>query len=97
VRKSNFEIVAEILKYAEHGALFTQIMYGCQLSYRQATSYVQLLLGQGLLRAEDYYSKVRGGVRHFIRYVTTERGRAYVQLFRQVKRMLEGEKIEVKV
>lgn len=93
-RRTFFDIVAEILRFAEHGALFTQIMYGCELSYSQTASYVRLLLGRGLLRAEDQTRVRAGAKRNYVRFTTTELGKTYVQLFDRLKKMLEGEKVD---
>jgi predicted transcriptional regulator len=93
-RRTFFDIISEILRFAEHGALFTQIMYGCELSYSQTASYVRLLLGRGLLRAEDQTKVWAGSKRNYVWFTTTELGKAYVQLFDRLKKMLEGEKVD---
>ncbi|MFC1847545.1 winged helix-turn-helix domain-containing protein [Chloroflexota bacterium] len=48
-RRSNFEIIADMLKVGENGAGKTKIMYNANLSYRQIQKYLAFLLSQGFI------------------------------------------------
>ena len=70
-RRSDLEIVAEILKLAENGARQTRIMYGCNLNHGRVRGYLSTLETRGLVE-----SILRG---LHIEYVTTKRGRELLQ------------------
>jgi len=48
-RRSNIEIIAEMLKVGENGAGKTKIMYNANLSYSQIQKYLGYLIGQGFI------------------------------------------------
>jgi len=48
-RRSNIEIIAEMLKVGENGAGKTKIMYNANLSYTQIQKYLGYLMGQGFI------------------------------------------------
>ena len=48
--RSQIDIVADVLRETVDGAKKTQIMYGCNLSFRQLKTYLSLLIDRGLLR-----------------------------------------------
>ncbi len=48
-RRSNIEIIAEMLKVGENGAGKTKIMYNANLSYAQIQKYLGFLLSQGFI------------------------------------------------
>jgi len=48
-RRSNIEIIAEMLKIGENGAGKTKIMYNANLSYSQIQKYLGYLIGQGFI------------------------------------------------
>ncbi len=48
--RSQIDIIADVLRESTRGAKKTQIMYGCNLSFRQLRVYTSLLLERGLLR-----------------------------------------------
>lgn len=48
-RRSNIEIIAEMLKVGENGAGKTKIMYNANLSYSQIQKYLGYLTGQGFI------------------------------------------------
>jgi len=57
--RSRIDIVAEVLRETVGGAKKTQIMYGCNLSFRQLQNYLSLLLERGLLRKVSEEEKGR--------------------------------------
>ncbi len=48
-RRSNIEIIAEMLKVGENGAGKTKIMYNANLSYTQIQKYLGFLTSQGFI------------------------------------------------
>ena len=48
-RRSNIEIIAEILRIVLHGAGKTEIMYTANMSYAQIQRYLEYLLGHGFI------------------------------------------------
>jgi len=48
-RRSNIEIIAEMLKVGENGAGKTKIMYNANLSYSQIQKYLGYLTSQGFI------------------------------------------------
>ena len=48
-RRSNIEIIAEMLKVGENGAGKTKIMYNANLSYDQIRKYLGFLMSQGFV------------------------------------------------
>ena len=48
-RRSDIEIIAEMLKVGENGAGKTKIMYNANLSYTQIQKYLGFLMGQGFI------------------------------------------------
>ncbi len=57
--RSQIDIVADVLRETVGGAKKTQIMYGCNLSFRQLQTYLSLLLDRGLLRKVSEEEKGR--------------------------------------
>jgi predicted transcriptional regulator len=48
-RRSNIEIIADMLKVGENGAGKTKIMYNANLSYSQIQKYLGFLMGEGFI------------------------------------------------
>ena len=48
-RRSNIEIIAEMLKVGENGAGKTKIMYNANMSYSQIQKYLGFLMSQGFV------------------------------------------------
>jgi len=53
VRRSNIEVVADILRVGEHGAGKTRIMYQANMSYHQLQKYLDLLVDRGCLKRNN--------------------------------------------
>jgi len=66
-RRSNIEIIGEMLRIGANGAGKTEIMYSANMSYSQIQKYLKFLLAQGLI------SKVELGNPN-VTYVVTEKG-----------------------
>ena len=48
-RRSNIEIIAEMLKIGENGAGKTEIMYNANMSYNQIQKYLGFLISHGFI------------------------------------------------
>ena len=48
-RRSDIEIIADMLKVGENGAGKTEIMYSANMSYGQIQRYLKFLIGQGFI------------------------------------------------
>ena len=48
-RRSNIEIISEMLRIGANGAGKTEIMYSANMSYRQIQKYLKFLMAQGLI------------------------------------------------
>ena len=48
-RRSNVEIIADMLRVGENGAGKTEIMYSANMSYCQIQKYLRYLVGQGFI------------------------------------------------
>jgi predicted transcriptional regulator len=71
-RRSNLEIVAEILKIARKGAKKTRIVYGANMNFKMLDEYLEKLTKAGLIaHSEGNGSLIR----------TTEKGVEYLQQF----------------
>jgi predicted transcriptional regulator len=72
MRRSYFEIIAEILETAKDGAKKTRIMYSCNLSYRQTKRLLNHLLGTELLTIGNSYHTTEKGLKLLEAYHTLE-------------------------
>jgi len=69
---------------AVEGAKKTHIMYGCNLSFRQLQTYVDLLLDRGLLKAD---SETRGDGNPAF-FQTTARGQNFLRVYQNLRVLL---------
>jgi len=70
-RRSELEIIAEILTLTENGAKTTEILYRGYMSYTQIKQYLPYLIKKDIL--EEQSTKNSNG--HSKTYTTTEKGR----------------------
>jgi predicted transcriptional regulator len=71
-RRSNLEIIAEILRLARKGAKKTRIVYGANLNFKMLENYLTRLEKMGLVsRTNDKGYLIR----------TTEKGNEFLQRF----------------
>lgn len=80
-RRSNIEIIAEMLKVGENGAGKTRIMYNANLSYSQIQKYL------GYLVSEGFVDRMQIG-NPSVTYHITERGIKLLQSINSVMEML---------
>ena len=81
-RRSNIEIIADMLKVGENGAGKTEIMYSANMSYSQIQKYLGFLLSRGFI------SKVEIG-NPVVTYHVTEKGLGLLRTIDGVMEILE--------
>lgn len=80
-RRSDIEIIADMLKVGENGAGKTEIMYSANMSYSQIQKYLGYLMAQG------YVDKMKMG-NPSVTYQVTDSGLKLLQLISTLKEML---------
>ena len=80
-RRSDIEIIADMLKIGENGAGKTKIMYNANMSYSQIQKYLGFLMGQGFI------DKMKMG-NPSVTYQVTDSGLKLLQLISSLKEML---------
>lgn len=80
-RRSDIEIIADMLKIGENGAGKTEIMYSANMSYRQIQKYLGFLVAQGFI------DKIKMG-NPSVTYQVTDSGLKLMQLISNIKEML---------
>ncbi len=75
MRRNSLDIYSEILNLSEHGAKKTQIVYKANLNFNIAKKHINALMERGFVEEK---SKL---------YFTTERGKNFVENYRQLKSM----------
>lgn len=75
--RSKHDIIADILRLLKEPKLKTRVMYGANLSHSQSQYYFALLMAGKLIQHMDDN-----------RWMTTERGRKFLQLYEEAEMML---------
>ena len=78
-RRSNIEIMADMLRIGENGAGKTEIMYSANMSYAQIQKYLGFLVSQG------FVDKVEAG-NSVVTYQVTGKG---LKLLRSIDNIME--------
>jgi predicted transcriptional regulator len=78
-RRSNIEIIADMLRVGENGAGKTEIMYSANMSYSQIQKYLGFLLSQGLIDRVELGNPI-------VTYQVTDKGSV---LLRSIDNILE--------
>jgi predicted transcriptional regulator len=84
-RRSNIEIIADMLRVGENGAGKTEIMYSANLSYSQIQKYLDYLVNQG------FVNKVNMG-NTMIAYQVTDSGFKLLKAIDTLMEILEPNK-----
>ena len=79
-RRSNMEIVADILRLGE--ATKTDILYGCDISYKQLQKYLHFLIARGFLELDENEDAKK-------RYRTTDSGNQLLGFIDRVRILME--------
>ena len=80
-RRSDIEIMADMLKVGENGAGKTEIMYSANMSYSQIQKYLGYLMAQGFI------DKMKMG-NPSVTYRITDSGLKLLQLVNSIREML---------
>ncbi len=86
-RRSNIEIIADMLRVGENGAGKTEIMYTANMSYSQIQKYLDYLVNQGFIDKIDMDNTMGA-------YRVTESGLKLLKAIDSLMAMLEPEKQE---
>lgn len=84
-RRSELDIVVDILNLSKNGVNKTSILYKTNLSYFQLKSYLSILIEKDILKEVlvDYNGK---GLKH---YKTTSKGLSLLELSKGISNLLE--------
>ncbi|PJB49609.1 MAG: hypothetical protein CO103_04765, partial [Chloroflexi bacterium CG_4_9_14_3_um_filter_45_9] len=78
-RRSNIEIIADMLRVGENGAGKTEIMYSANMSYAQIQKYLAFLLSHGFINKVEVGNPI-------VTYQVTEKG---IELLRNIDNITE--------
>jgi predicted transcriptional regulator len=81
-RRSNIEIIGDMLRVGENGAGKTEIMYSANMSYSQIQKYL------GFLISHSFIDKVEVG-NPVVTYQVTEKGLALLRSIETILEVLE--------
>ena len=88
-RRSNIEIIADMLRAGAHGAGKTEIMYSANMSYSQIQKYLDYLLNHGFVNKVDMDNTM-------VAYQVTDEGLKLLKAIDSLMSMLEpGEEIRI--
>ena len=82
-RRSNIEIIADMLRVGENGAGKTEIMYTANMSYNQIQKYLDYLVNQGFINKVNIDNTM-------IAYQVTESGFKLLKTIDMLMEMLES-------
>jgi len=80
-RRSNIEIMADMLRVGENGAGKTEIMYSANMSYTQIQKYLGFLLSHGFINKVEVGNPV-------VTYHVTEKGLGLLRNIDSIVEML---------
>lgn len=81
-RRSNIEIIGDMLRVGSNGAGKTEIMYSANMSYSQLQKYLSLLISQGFVDRLEVGNPV-------VTYRVTERGSTLLKSIDTILDVLE--------
>jgi predicted transcriptional regulator len=82
LRRSNIEIIADMLRVGENGAGKTEIMYSANMSYAQIQKYLGFLLSHELIHKVEVGNPV-------VTYQVTEKGGELLRNINTIVEILE--------
>lgn len=87
LQRSQWDIMASILRIAKSSESKTHIMYGANLSFRQLERYLKLLVDGGFLRVTEVRrSKVTK------LFVTTDDGVTFLEAYHKLEEIVKGKR-----
>ena len=81
-RRSNIEIIGDMLRVGENGAGKTEIMYTVNMSYSQIQKYLGFLIGHGFIDRLEVGNPA-------VTYQVTEKGKGLLKSIDSVLEVLE--------
>jgi predicted transcriptional regulator len=75
-KRSDIDIIANILDEARKGSRKTRVMYRCNLSHRQLQVYLNLIQDMGLLASHSEF------------FITTAKGNKFLEVYRTLKALM---------
>jgi predicted transcriptional regulator len=81
-RRSNIEIIADMLRVGENGAGKTEIMYSANMSYSQIQKYLEYLVNQGFINRMEMDNTM-------VAYQVTDSGLKLLKVIDALMGMLE--------
>jgi len=90
VHRSRIDIIANILRVAENESRRTHIMYRCNLSFKQLHTYLDFLTERKLIKR----TKVIGDENPSGKYLTTNKGKAFIQAYSSIRALLSTTELE---
>ena len=81
-RRSNVEIIADMLRVGENGAGKTEIMYSANMSYSQLQKYLGFLLNHGFINKVEVGNPI-------VTYRVTDKGRGLLENIDTIMEVLE--------
>jgi predicted transcriptional regulator len=81
-RRSNIEIIADMLRVGENGAGKTEIMYSANMSYAQIQKYLGFLLSHGFINKVEVGNPV-------VTYQVTDKGGELLKNIDSIVEVLE--------
>jgi len=85
-RRSNIEIIADMLRVGENGAGKTEIMYSANMSYTQIQKYLGYLLSHGFIDRIEIGNPI-------VTYQVTEKGLGLLRNIESIMAALDFEDI----
>ena len=82
-RRSNIEIIADMLRVGENGAGKTEIMYSANMSYSQIQKYLDYLVNQGFVNKVNMDNTM-------VAYQVTDNGFKLLKAIDSLMEMLES-------
>jgi len=82
--RASFDIIADILDASCSGAKKTNLMYRCNLSFKQLKSYSNMLLRNGLLRVNGQTDESDPAI-----FQATDKGRQFLRAYKGLKALIE--------
>jgi predicted transcriptional regulator len=82
-KRSDIDIMANVLSAAKKGAKKTRIMYSCNLSHSQLQVYLQILLEMGFLASNS-----KKGDAKLNYFKTTSKGLEFLDAYRALKSLM---------
>jgi predicted transcriptional regulator len=81
--RGRFDIMANILSSSIDGAKKTQLMYQCNMSFKQLETYLNLLTKKNLI-----HKRIHNGSKDLIFYEITEKGHSFLRSYNSLKALV---------